>query len=285
MPSLSALLDAAPRKPRRRMVLRPVRATVAFESELAVLSRSAIREISRISRADLLSAAMHNKALIADADIVSGRPPASLVGQALARLRSTAERVVDAIVGRLVRLFAAEGERFDRRFTASFSAAVADGIDLSRVIRRRGIESETAAAAERHAALIRGLADEVVKRIAARLSDLMIAGAANRAIADMLAEEFGFGLRRARFIARDQAAKWNGELNRLRQGEAGVKEYVWSTSLDERVRGNPQGRYPNARPSHWVREGKTFRWSAPAYPTGKSVGKPRLHQAVVLADV
>jgi len=41
---------------------------------------------------------------------------------------------------------------------------------------------------------------------------------------------------RARLIARDQTAKINGELSRLRHQAAGAQRYVWRTVSDERVR-------------------------------------------------
>ena len=41
---------------------------------------------------------------------------------------------------------------------------------------------------------------------------------------------------RADLIARDQVLKFNGQINQERQRRAGVTQYVWSTSQDERVR-------------------------------------------------
>lgn len=58
---------------------------------------------------------------------------------------------------------------------------------------------------------------------------------------------------RAELIARDQTLKLNGAITEIRQTNAGVTEYVWSTSLDERV-----------REEHAALEGQTFSWdSAP----------------------
>ena len=56
---------------------------------------------------------------------------------------------------------------------------------------------------------------------------------------------------RAELIARDQTLKLNGAVTQIRQENAGVTEYTWSTSLDERV-----------RPEHASLEGQTFAWSA-----------------------
>lgn len=79
----------------------------------------------------------------------------------------------------------------------------------------------------------------------------------------VLAEMPGISFRRARVIARDQTSKLNAELSQRRMTEAGLETYKWETSLDERVRGNPSGKYPFAKLSHWVMQGKICRWDDP----------------------
>lgn len=65
---------------------------------------------------------------------------------------------------------------------------------------------------------------------------------------------------RLELLVRDQIGKLNGEITKKRQQEVGIDMYIWSTSLDERVRGNPGGKFPNAIPSHWVMEGLICKW-------------------------
>ncbi len=65
----------------------------------------------------------------------------------------------------------------------------------------------------------------------------------------------------ARLIARDQLGKLNSQLTRQQQVDAGVNEYIWSTSGDSRV-----------RDSHQALNGKKFRWDDPPVVTGP--GKP-----------
>lgn len=60
---------------------------------------------------------------------------------------------------------------------------------------------------------------------------------------------------RAELIARDQVLKINGTINEIRQGNAGVESYVWSTSRDERV-----------RETHAELEGDVIPWSSPPEP-------------------
>lgn len=66
---------------------------------------------------------------------------------------------------------------------------------------------------------------------------------------------------RAKLIARDQIGKLNGQLTQIRQEEIGVKQYIWRTSLDERV-----------RKLHVHREGETFDWANP--PDDGHPGEP-----------
>lgn len=76
-------------------------------------------------------------------------------------------------------------------------------------------------------------------------------------ILDYINPEVGNVASRAKLIARDQVNKLNGQINAARQSELGIVEYIWRTSLDERV-----------RESHRAKEGKKFRWDDPPSDTG-----------------
>lgn len=67
--------------------------------------------------------------------------------------------------------------------------------------------------------------------------------------------------KRAQLIAIDQTHKLGGELDRLKQTEAGIEGYYWRSSRDERVRAE-----------HAAREGQYFRWDAP--PADGHPGQP-----------
>lgn len=72
--------------------------------------------------------------------------------------------------------------------------------------------------------------------------------------------------KRARVIARDQTSKMTSLLNQTRQQDIGIEEYIWRTVKDERVVGNPSGKYPKGNSKHmdhYHREGKIFRWDSP----------------------
>jgi SPP1 gp7 family putative phage head morphogenesis protein len=105
------------------------------------------------------------------------------------------------------------------------------------------------------------MTDDLARRTSQTLIEGVVRGRRARAIAGDLAEDLGISQRRARLIARNETATLNGTLNRVRQQQAGVKRYVWSTSLDERV-----------RPLHQEREGRTYSWDDP--PSDGHPGEP-----------
>jgi SPP1 gp7 family putative phage head morphogenesis protein len=135
----------------------------------------------------------------------------------------------------------------------------------------RGVVAvETSELGVKHKAFVRENV-ALIKSIGPRLHDAVVdtveegwrKGRTTAAIAADVEESFGVSERRARLIARDQVGKLNGDVTKARQKEIGISSYAWSTSMDERVRGNPGGLYPDADPSHWHREGKVFAWDDP----------------------
>ena len=93
----------------------------------------------------------------------------------------------------------------------------------------------------------------------------------------------GISTRRAAIIARDQTAKLNADLSKSRMEQAGIETYIWSTSMDERVRGLPGGKYANSVPSHYLMEGLICRWDDPTkYRNASGEWVPRPNGAPLL---
>lgn len=65
---------------------------------------------------------------------------------------------------------------------------------------------------------------------------------------------------KAKLLARDQVGKLNAQITKYRMQEVGINGYFWQTAVDERVRGRPGGKYPNAIPSHWAMQGMLCKW-------------------------
>ncbi len=83
-------------------------------------------------------------------------------------------------------------------------------------------------------------------------------GLRHEELSEKLEDAFGVSQVRADLIARDQTLKLAGDLAHVRQVQAGVESYVWTTSGDERV-----------REEHAILDGETFAWISPP-----SVGHP-----------
>ena len=111
--------------------------------------------------------------------------------------------------------------------------------------------------------LIKSIPSQYLSKVEQTVRNGVMQGIAPRELAKEVKSLYGVTDRRAKIIARDQLGKANGELTQYRQTDLGVEEYKWRTAKDERVRGNPSGRFPKAVPSHYAREGKTFRWDKP----------------------
>lgn len=64
--------------------------------------------------------------------------------------------------------------------------------------------------------------------------------------------QLGLTKQRAQLIARDQVSKYSGDLTKHNQTYAGIKQYTWQTSRDERVRAE-----------HRALDGQIFAWNSP----------------------
>lgn len=71
---------------------------------------------------------------------------------------------------------------------------------------------------------------------------------------------------RSKLIAVDQTNKLHSAVTQERHTSLGIEAYEWSTLGDERVVGNPFGKYPKPTElhgNHFERNGKKFLWSVP----------------------
>lgn len=89
-----------------------------------------------------------------------------------------------------------------------------------------------------------------------KMKDIVYDGFTNGKTTTRMVKEmqraYGISRRRAELIARDQTAKLNGQIQRAQQQDAGITEYIWCTTGDERV-----------RRSHRELNGKKFSWDDP----------------------
>lgn len=195
-------------------------------------------------------------------DIIIPRYKVKLVTDADEDSFSALRLLVAAMVrqaGRQVaQLLKLEGARHTKAWMAA--ARRAFSIDLSGVVSEEDLETYLDAAALRNSALITGLADDIIKRVATETTAALIAGESAAQLQARLKRQLEIGDSRARLIARDQTGKLTADLNRIRHEQAGITKYIWRTSVDERV-----------RPRHRDLEGKVYEYGE---PTGAEDGLP-----------
>lgn len=84
--------------------------------------------------------------------------------------------------------------------------------------------------------LITSIPEQYLTNVESIIMTNVRAGMRPSAMEKLLVDQFGVTERRAKMIARDQTAKLNGDLNRIRQQSAGFPYFEWDDSDDERVR-------------------------------------------------
>lgn len=149
----------------------------------------------------------------------------------LRAITASLNRVVTDLVGDMFRL---EASRHSNRFRADVKRVL--GINLASVVVQEDLKDYLAAAAARNASLIKSLGADTVKRVEQTIVTGVITGQPVSKLRKELTRQFGIADKRAQLIARDQVGKFNADLNRIRHEQAGVTEYEWMTSRDERVR-------------------------------------------------
>lgn len=121
--------------------------------------------------------------------------------------------------------------------------------------------------------LIKNLSQEYIQKINTVVLTGIQAGWTSNEIAEEITK-LGDKIKgyRAKLIARDQMGKLNNKITKDLHLNLGIDTYLWITARDERVRGNPKGKYPKAIPSHWEIDGAVCKWSDPSVYT-KDAGK------------
>lgn len=101
--------------------------------------------------------------------------------------------------------------------------------------------------------LIKSIDEQTMQRVKAALQERILGTVNRRELSKDLADDIqriaGLERNRAVLIGRDQVGKLNGRLMQYRQQHAGIEEYRWSSSHDQRV-----------RPSHRQYDGKVYTW-------------------------
>jgi SPP1 gp7 family putative phage head morphogenesis protein len=236
-----------------RVEFQPVATPLWFETALYRAINRAVLAPYTAARQEILEAAKATKATLTQ--------DAFSLSDVMSALRGSFTQAARLSEGPMRSLFEGEARRHDEKWIDQVNRVI--GIDLKAVVSSRQIAPAIDLAVQGNVALIKGLSDDVAKRVETTIIDLVTRGASTKEISKALTDIGGFTKGRAQLIAITEANKFNGQLNRIRQEQAGVTRYTWSTARDNRV-----------RPSHRAREGQTYRWDTP--PAGGPPGsEPR----------
>lgn len=181
---------------------------------------------------------------------------ASLTGKTAARMdagHSAWKKAIDDIEGRFAAVRTKTGEAFDEMAATvnkKNHAAAADLLGITpAATRTAGVIMKFR---DQNIALMEKAARDYVDDVRDVLEEPDTFGLRVEDLSKRIQERADVSKSRADLIARDQTLKLNGQLNQTRQENAGVVEYIWSTSHDERV-----------RPIHVELDGTRQRWSDP----------------------
>lgn len=160
----------------------------------------------------------------------------------------------DILLGEFARIVARGVNDFNAK---QFDKMLNKVLGVDPFISEPWLQEEIEAFIVQNVSLIKTIPEDFFKSIKGIVLDGARSGKTINDISSDLDKRVDVSKSKAKFIARDQVSKFNGDLNRLRQTNIGIKSYIWSTSLDERV-----------RESHAKKEGKEFRWDNPPSDTG-----------------
>lgn len=242
--SLSKLGRAAGRAKGTRAELPPIEGRLSTEREYYTAMRLMLAEIAKETRESIIPAYVAER----EQRLSTSRLRLDADQSWFNRLNALVVALQRVATNTVTDILDLEAIRHTDTFIAVAKRTL--GIDIRAVVRQEDLADYLQAAAARNASLIKSLADDTVKGIQQVVYNNSIAGNSVKTLRADLQKQFGISDKRAKLIARDQASKLNSDLNKIRQEQAGVTEYGFSTSRDERVRAN-----------HKAMEGRTCKWS------------------------
>ena len=151
------------------------------------------------------------------------------------------------------------------KFINNINSAV--GVDLEQILHNENLEDFVSMQINKNVSIVKSIPDDFFKQIEAEIYNGVSNGATYGSIAKGIngvkdiSSVFGKLSNRTKFIARNEVENINSALVKKRSEKVGLKKFIWQTSRDERVRGNPAGTYPNAKCSHYKLDGKVFTWA------------------------
>lgn len=243
----------------------PPAGTVGFEIDLYHALVVIVRTIVAYARSEVVIVAKEERDRFHAKDDV-GRNARSVIEG----MRAEAARAEAIAAGTSRTAIEKEASRHTKKWTAVVGAQAQ--IDVSLLLRDDDLVDLLSVRSEEFNRLIKNLSTDVLNRIERETLSAIFEGKGNNEIAKALQDIEGIGRRRARLIARDQAAKLNSAMNEFRQSQAGITHFKWKTILDGRE-----------RPAHHAKNGKVYPWAGPHEKPGQAINC-RCRALAILVD-
>lgn len=231
MQSYSLSRMAATKTRRDTITLPPITDSKGAQTEYLRALRAMLRSLAATVRSDVLPAA--ETEIARQRSAMTQDALGEFVFEGLKQLAVRLGVIAEGMVGRILRL---ESERHTKKWLASVRSTI--GIDLAAVVSQEDLADHLQMAVARNAGLIKSLGDDAVKRVEQATYQAVLQGQTANQLREQMKKEFQILDSQARLISRDQVSKLTSDLNRKRHQQAGITEYAFATSQDERVRKN-----------------------------------------------
>jgi uncharacterized protein with gpF-like domain len=174
----------------------------------------------------------------------------SWTDEILRAIRAVSQRFISPLFeAQIQRVAASTVSRAEADNAEAFRDSVnkAVGIDFQMIARPQGMQNYLEASTAENVNLIKSIPADYFRKVESLVLGGMKEGLAPTVIAKQIQQETGVTARRAKLIARDQISQLNADLTEYRQAAAGIEFYKSLDADDQRVSGNPGGKYPNAK--------------------------------------
>lgn len=158
---------------------------------------------------------------------------------------------IDQLAMRISRSFVSRAFRINEKRTAEEYQSIF-GVDVTRLPGGDAIRQQVEVSLMENVNLIKSIQNDFINDIGKHVRDRLYAGERSTGMIQLIHERGDVTVNRAKFIARDQTAKLNADLNEARNKDLGIDLYIWGGTGDARE-----------RESHSVMNGKLCKYSDP----------------------
>lgn len=158
---------------------------------------------------------------------------------------------IDQLAMQISRSFVSRGFRINEK-RASDEYQSIFGVDVARLAAGDTISQQVEVSLVENVNLIKSIQNDFINDIGKHIRDRLYAGERSTGLIQLIHERGDVTINRAKFIARDQTAKLNADLNEARNKDLGIDLYIWGGTGDARE-----------RDSHSVMNGMLCKYSDP----------------------